>query len=148
MNEIPPLQRPIGYWLKRADALLTTRIDEAQQALGLTRTDWQVLNALHGTGSATIEQLGEPMRPFADPRRLSEVLEVLSKRGLLDGDATAGWRLSDSGQRLHQEALARQKQVREKAMSGIERADYAVAVQFLERLASNLEKGPDAGSPT
>jgi hypothetical protein len=39
--------RPIGYWLKEADRLITERVNAVQAANGVTRTQWQVLNMLH-----------------------------------------------------------------------------------------------------
>ena len=44
MTNTPKPQLPIGYWLKRVDALLTTAIDQAQAEHGVSRTQWQVLN--------------------------------------------------------------------------------------------------------
>jgi hypothetical protein len=41
---------PIGYWLERADELLTARIDEAQRENGPTRLSWQVINVVHERG--------------------------------------------------------------------------------------------------
>ena len=38
---------PIGYFIKQADYLLTKGINEIQSSLGLTRTDWQILNSFN-----------------------------------------------------------------------------------------------------
>jgi hypothetical protein len=44
---------PIGYWLKRADALLTQRIDEVQRAVG------GIAEADYATTIATLTRLVE-----------------------------------------------------------------------------------------
>jgi hypothetical protein len=41
---VPPPERPIGYWLKRTDELLTERLGDVFAGDGLTRVHWQVLN--------------------------------------------------------------------------------------------------------
>jgi len=134
------LRLPIGYWLKKADEALTTRINEAQQANSLSRTDWQVLNSLHDVGPMTREQLGEPLRPFADANALAQVIERLVGRGLVEGEGTAAaaYRLTDQGRHVHGAALFLQKQVREQAIQGVSDADYATAIRVLQRLVTNL----------
>ncbi len=37
---------PIGYWLKKADILLTEGIDKIQLQFGITKTGWQTLNTI------------------------------------------------------------------------------------------------------
>lgn len=74
---------PIGYWIKRADALLTARINEAQAANGLTRTEWQVLNSVFEMSSAAASEIAEVLRPFADPLELSATIDGLVRRGLI-----------------------------------------------------------------
>jgi hypothetical protein len=81
------LHLPIGYWIRRADQLLTASIDKAQKANGLSRTDWQILNALYELGSAvTIDELATPMRPFLDAPSLHEAVTSLDERGLVTED--------------------------------------------------------------
>lgn len=132
---------PIGYWLKRADEVLTGRINEAQLANGLRRTDWQILNVLYEVGSATEEQLATPMRPFADVTVLREAVMGLTQRGLVDGDGSAGknYILTQQGQRTHASALALQKEVRDRAIKGISEADYTTAVRVLQQIVENLD---------
>ena len=39
-------RKPIGYWLKELDRLIEGTLDRALADEGVTRRDWQVLNAL------------------------------------------------------------------------------------------------------
>lgn len=145
MSEQSKPHLPIGYWLKKADEMLTVRINEAQKANGLSRTDWQVLNVLHEAVTATREQLAEPLRPFADTGSLDEVIERLVRRGLIEGgDSAAGYRLTGQGRRVHQAALDLQKEVRQQAVRGVSEADYLTTVRVLQRLVENLS-GSDTG---
>lgn len=146
MPELKKPNLPIGYWLKKADEALTTRINEAQQANGLTRTDWQVLNLLHEVAMATREQLADTLQPFVDADALGTLIERLVRRGLVEGEgsATAGYRLTDQGRRVHEAALMTQKEVRRQAVQGVSEADYATTIRVLQRLVENLTSGdPD-----
>jgi DNA-binding MarR family transcriptional regulator len=131
--------RPIGLLLKRADALLTARIDAAQRANGLTRSEWQVLNLLHEWKSAPLLRLEEDMQAFLDGDELGERLQSLQQRGLVDTGASGNVRLTGAGEHLHAVALAQQKQVREQATKGISADEYQKAIGVLERLVANLE---------
>lgn len=138
-------RRPIGYWLKRIDALLTRHIDRAQQATGLTRTTWQVLNVVQQLGAARLEQVAEALAPFVDRQGASAAAHELSRRGWIDGDGSADrpYVLSPEGRSAHERALAAQQQVRQRAMDGISRDDYVVTMRVLETMAANLEAGVD-----
>jgi DNA-binding MarR family transcriptional regulator len=133
-------QLPIGHWLKQADQALTTRINAVQEANGISRTEWQVLNVLHEVVTATREQIADPLRHFDVEGSLGEAIDGLVTRGLLERDSTgtSGWRLTTEGRRVHGDALLLQKRVRQQAVQGISEADYATTVQVLERLVENL----------
>lgn len=141
-------QLPIGYWLKRADQVLTDRINEAQRAHGLSRTQWQILNVLAELGSATEEQLASPLRPFADRTALRELIAGLQQRGLVSGKGALDDRyvLTMQGHQTHEAALALQQAVRRQAMQAISAADYATTVQVLQRIVENLS-GEGAAQP-
>jgi hypothetical protein len=56
MTQITKPERPIGYWLKRADNLRTERINRAQTENGVSRSEWQVLNILKENGRTSYQQ--------------------------------------------------------------------------------------------
>ncbi|HEX7087633.1 MAG TPA: MarR family winged helix-turn-helix transcriptional regulator [Vicinamibacterales bacterium] len=141
MERTGGMQKPIGYWLKRIDALLTRHIDRAQQATGLTRTTWQVLNVVQHLGGARQEEVAEALSPFVDAEGASAAAHELSRRGWIDGDGSAErpYALSAEGRRVHARALEVQQQVRHRAMHGISPDDYAVTLRVLATMAANLE---------
>jgi DNA-binding MarR family transcriptional regulator len=132
-------QRPIGFWLKRADELLTKRIDDAQRASGLTRLDWQALNVVRERGSPNAEEVAAVLQPFADRQRVYETLSQLASRRTIAQSADARWSLTGAGTSLYEGALAVQQQIRQRAMTGISDTEYAAAVSVLKRLVDNLE---------
>jgi len=131
---------PIGYWLKKADEVLTSRINEVQDANGLDRTEWQILNLLHEVSACTQDRVCEVLRPFADADSLKATLERLVSRGFVEGNGsqTDAFRLTDQGRHVHSVALETQKKIRQQAVQGISEAEYVTTVSVLQRLIANL----------
>lgn len=138
MSEQKRPHLPIGYWLKKADELLTARIDEVQKANGLSRTEWQILNSLYEMSTASRSQIIELLSPFADAGRLGSTIDVLVDRGLIEEDDKS-LRLTDRGRNLHATALEVQIKIRQQAVQGITEADYVTTVRVLQQIVSNLE---------
>lgn len=129
---------PIGYWLKKADNLLTERINQVQSANGVSRPEWQILNILHESGSADRERIFGVMRTFLDEPPADSILARLVEKGWLESQGD-GFRLTEPGRQHHGEILAAQKGLREQAVRGISPEEYATAVRVLQRMVSNLE---------
>lgn len=138
-------QRPIGYWLKRADALLTLRIEEAHRASGMTRVEWQVLDELYRAGAAAPGALAEALGPFAEREVVQRCLIRLEEQAMVQNAGTEGYRLTPDGERLYGEALERQDKVREQAIHGIHEDAYRTTLGVLQRLVENLEPGGRSG---
>ena len=139
MSDASKPNLPIGYWLRKADELLTTRIDEVQQANGLSRIEWQVLNVVRDAEPVRAEQIAATLEPFADAKTVGEVCDRLSRRGELTRDASAATlSLTERGRSLHAAALSSQQELRQRAMEGVSHDDYAITVRVLQRLVENL----------
>ena len=144
-------QLPIGYWLKRADEVITEHVNAVQTANGVSRTDWQVLNMLHEAGGASKERLFETMRTFIDAAGLDEIIARLMNRGWIEqsGESASGAaqiQLTDEGRHRHAEILSLQKEVRRRAVQGVSEEEYAMVIRVLQRIVANLEgdgEGPN-----
>lgn len=130
---------PIGYWLRRADELLTARIGEAQHDNGLSRLDWQALNVVHDAGSPNAGHVASTLSPFASAVEGSNVLRSLAGRGLVHQKASGEYELTTAGSLLYEKALSAQKEVRFQATLGIGEDEYRATVTVLQRLVKNLE---------
>lgn len=135
---------PIGYWLKRVDELLTRRIDEAQRANGLTRLEWQVMNAVRDAGAATVPEIARVLQPFADADRIEAACAGLRGRGVVEEVERGALRLTPAGADLFDRALAAQKEVRRRSMAGITENEYETTLRTLQRIVANLEAGETA----
>jgi hypothetical protein len=143
MNE-PRKNLPIGYWLKRADELLTKRTDDAQRATGLTRLGWQLMNLVRDEHPARRDDLVNTLRPFADAAAVDAAVSELTARNLIAGSPSTGYGLTSAGAELYEQALAAQILVRQEAMAGISDTEYAATVGVLQRLVENLTRTGDA----
>ncbi|HEY8518747.1 MAG TPA: hypothetical protein VIN61_01605 [Gammaproteobacteria bacterium] len=139
--------RPFGYWLKRVDEALTAAIDRAQAEHGLSRTEWQVLEALTRSGGMPRRELGELLSPFVDSSRFGEIVGELARRGLIAStDEGRALCLSAEGKRLHQSALETQRTIRLRAFEGVSEADYTTTMSVLQRVLENLSKEESASA--
>lgn len=146
MTNTPKPQLPIGYWLKRVDALLTTAIDQAQAEHGVSRTQWQVLNSIAQSDGTDKQNLADTLAEFADAQRIDAILAQFLARGWVTVGAASNQEpapvhLSDEGRRHHAVILATQKEVRQRAMQGINEEEYTTVVGILQQIAANLDGG-------
>ena len=133
-----PENLPIGYWIKKADQLLTEGIDRVQARFGLSRTGWQILNAIKENGSIKEEGLVFLMKPFAGVADVERILEQLEQDGLVE-HLHGPYRLSHKGQELHGTCLAGQKEFRVRCMKDISGPAYDTTVSTLRKMVENLE---------
>jgi len=133
---------PIGFWLRRADELITQRSNEALQEFGLTRTHWQVLNSISEAGRIVKEALLETLRDVLDAGKLDEILAEFEARRWTALEVDRGGKrlgLTPDGQEAHAAILARQTQVRQRLAQGIKEEEYGTMMKVLRRIVSNLE---------
>lgn len=130
---------PIGYWVKQVDQLLTTGIDEVQAEFGLTRSDWQILNALAEESSIEKNKLLNLMNPFLDRGKTEETIKNLCNKDLismLDNFLS----LTEKGKKQHSSCFEKQKKFRQSAMKDIAEEDYEKTIQTLQKIIGNLKK--------
>jgi DNA-binding MarR family transcriptional regulator len=139
---------PLGYWLKRADNLITEQVNQVQAANGVTRTDWQVLNTLYEVGSADQAQLFTVMHTFVDAAQLEQILGELKSRGWVTAveNGVIIYQLSNAGQQQHSQILAAQQEVRQQVMQGISQEEFATVMRVLQQMVANLETAVSEGN--
>ena len=134
-----PERKPIGYWLKALDRRIESTLDHTLADEGVTRRDWQVLNALDTT-PAERDAVVDALRPFwgegaTDP---DDVLEALVARGWALRDADRRYALSPEGDTTRSTLLERVKELRMAIADGVTPDDYQTTIATLERMAANL----------
>lgn len=137
-----PLDKPIGYWIKKADDVLTSHIDAVQQQFGLNRLSWQLLHTICTRPPLSVRILAELVAPFASAPDVQQVLTALLNQGLLTWDEHLDSVpvCTPPGQALHDRCLAQQTLIRQQAMEDVTNEQYALTVQTLQAIVHNLEQ--------
>ncbi|WP_431798060.1 MarR family winged helix-turn-helix transcriptional regulator [Microbacterium kunmingense] len=130
--------RPLGFWLRAADALISREVDTALAAHGSDRREWMVLNALAGDVDA---------RGFRERlSRKPKMLRHLADRGLVarEGD---DWTLTAEG-RARRDLLAETVTgVRARVAGAVSPEDYRTTIASLEAIARELGFSDDDPRP-
>ncbi|WP_455133833.1 hypothetical protein [Microbacterium aurum] len=130
LNEENDTTRPLGYWLRAVDGLLTRAFAEALAAEGVDRRDWMLLNAVSGDIDAPglterLARKGKRLRSFED-------------RGwaLEKGDGT--WELTDLGRAEKERLGAIVDGIRTRVTGAVGDEGYAQLTASLEAIAREL----------
>ena len=119
-------ERPIGWWVKRLDALLEEAVDAVVTGEALTRRHWQVLHSL-ATGT---EQEAD-----ADT-----VVSDLVGRGWVVRLGTGRVGLTPDGAAAHDRVNRAVGRVRRHVADGLSRNEYERTILVLSRMVSNIER--------
>ena len=134
--------KPIGYWLKHADSVITEHIDRMLSENGFTRSRWQVLNIVYQAGTIMRKALVDTMQNFIHAPQLDEIIEDFVEEGWLvrlgEGDE-AQLTLTDAGKANRETVFELQSEVRRQAMKGITEQEYTMVIDVLERMVKNLQ---------
>jgi DNA-binding MarR family transcriptional regulator len=133
-------RKPIGYWLKELDRLIEDTLDRALADEGVTRRDWQVLNAL-APELTPRETVIEQLRPFwgVETVEPDAVLEGLIGRGWALRDPGDRYALSPEGNAAREGLLEKVKGLRGTIADGVTPEQYNTTIDTLSRMAQNLQ---------
>lgn len=139
--------RPIGWWLKEADARLENAFTARLSQHGLTRRAWQVLASV-ARAPATRAGLVDQLSGFDSASQLHQLIDELRGHGWLSDDEDGErLRLTASGAELHTVAAAEISQVRSAVSVVLPAEDYRTLVGLLGRLVDAFPPATDAEEP-
>ncbi len=127
---------PIGFYLKKADNLLTAGINEIHAEFGLTRTDWQILNTINGRNGLDRQAMSDILSEFANREAINNTIAGLIKNDLLQENNSLA--LTDKGKDIYQACLQKQISFRQKSMQNITDEEYLQVIATLEKIINNL----------
>ncbi len=135
-------ERPIGWWVKRLDALLEDALDSVVAGEGLTRRHWQVLHLLAGG----VDQEGDLLAALSDfPGDALAVVTDLAARGWVDRPRTGAVQLTADGAAAHDRVSRAVGRVRRHTADGLSRQEYERTVLVLARMVENVERALGRG---
>lgn len=129
-------KQPIGYWIKKADLLLTEGINSIHARLGITRTAWQVLNTIAQNAGISKTKLIETITPFSDEGSTIQIIAALQDKNWISETDT--YTLTEAGKQVHADCMKRQQEFRIKAMNNISEEEYKITMKTLIQLVKNL----------
>ena len=135
MTEHSAARRPIGWWLKTADARIEQAFEDAFEGESITRREWQVLESL---ARAPVLESGllQTLEAFAGAQ---DAVVDLRGRGLLAEGADGALTLTDTGLAAHGRAAAGVETVRTTVSAALPGENYATLLQLLADLVEGLE---------
>jgi hypothetical protein len=125
----PTASRPLGYWLRVVDGLLTRQFADAFAGDHLDRRDWMLLNVLDGSIEA----------PFVAARlaRGGKRVRALADRGWIVC-SDDGWALTDEGRAAKDRLSADVDGIRDRVSAAVSPEDLATTMASLEAIAREL----------
>jgi hypothetical protein len=134
------LQRPIGWWLKEADARLDAAFARELAEFGVDRRAWQVLASL-ADGARTRDELAAALAAFDASDAVDRVVDQLTRDGWV-AESDAGLRLTSEGVARRRELAARVGTIRDRVRDALPGDDYVTLVRLLQRLVERFEPPP------
>lgn len=129
--------RPLGFWLRLVDGLLTREVGIALEGEGVSGRDWMLLNVLAGT----VDAPGLDERLAGKGKRLRRLEEL----GWAQEQGDGTWALTDAGREAHARLSEAVHGVRSRVAGAVSSEDYATTLESLEAIAREL--GWDESQP-
>lgn len=140
--------RPLGYWLKLVDSLISEQFANSLEEHGVTRRQWQLLNVL-SRGPATGGELTAALAPFFgdppaedEPTSPSEHLSELVESHWVAEDGHT-FMLTERGSVSLERLTEIVDEMREESSAGISTQEYSTTLASLKKMATNLGWDPD-----
>lgn len=144
------LSRNFGFILNDVARLMRTTFDRRVKALGLTRSQWWVLNHLFRNDGVTQSELAVLLE--VEKPSLGRLLDRLEAKGWVRRVADAGDRrlrrvyLTEEVQPAIKTMRAAAAEVRREALSGLAAEEQERFVDILLAIKSNLARGENGGN--
>ena len=135
MTEPSAERRPIGWWLKTADARIERAFEDAFESQSITRREWQVLESVAGAPVLESELL-LTLEAFTGAQ---DAVDDLRRRGLLADGGCGFLTLTDAGQGAHIRAAAGVATVRSAVTAALPAENYANLLRLLADLVDGLD---------
>ena len=135
MSDEQILRRPIGWWLKEADARIDAAFDNSLADHDVDRRVWQVLATLARSSTARAEVVAT-LAAFDEPAVIDSVVDSLRSRGWVT-ESNGILRLTEDGVRKQETLAPAVERVRHQVSDALN-GEYVTLVRLLARLVAAL----------
>jgi|SRR5699024_2932474 len=140
MGDAGALTRPIGWWLKEADAAINSAFDHAVGSRGADRRTWQILSTLGQHPHSTAE-LSHALASFDSADMIVERLQELQNRSWVESEGDS-WQLTAAGDAERAALATEVGQIRRRVAAALPEEDYATLIGLLDRLVTAVTAQP------
>jgi hypothetical protein len=145
MSDEEILRRPIGWWLKEADARIDAAFDQVLNGQQVGRRDWQVMSTLARSPARRTDIVGS-LVAFDEPAEVESVIDGLRARGWVE-ESGGAVRLTLAGLDMHEALAPSVDQARKRVAGALPEDQYAALIHLLARLVGALrEPSSESGS--
>jgi len=123
--------RPLGFWLRTVDTLISREFAAAFDGEGATRRDWMLLNAV--SGDVNVPGFAER---FA--RKGGKRLRGLEQRGWVEETGDGAWILTEEGAAAKERLGGIVDGIRSRVSGAVAPEDFATTLASLEAIAREL----------
>ncbi|MFC6013165.1 MarR family transcriptional regulator [Nocardia lasii] len=130
-------RRMIGYQVKRLDQLIEAAFDQATEAAGMSRREWQTLNTIVASPTADLHDALRPFWEGNDESRTAVIDGLLAREWIArDGGRPVA---TEAGRAAHEIAARSVGALRRRMADGITDAEFATLTGTLARMIDNLD---------
>lgn len=129
-------ERPIGWWLKTADARIEQAFEEVFESQSITRREWQVLEPVSRAPVPESELLHK-LEAFTGAQ---DAVDELRRRGLLTDGLAGVLTLTDAGHIAHGRAASGVATIRSAVRAALPGQNYATLTRLLADLVNGLDR--------
>lgn len=130
--------KPIGWYLKEADQLITTFMNDVFKDLGVTRFHWMVIRNIAERGSINRWQLFPEVKNFMTVQEYGEVIQSMVDRGWVALAAEDVCSLTAMGEEAFASLAVLQKERVAQMMHGVTEEEYKLTLSVLSRIIGNI----------
>lgn len=130
------LARPVGWWLKEADARLNAAFDRTLERSPVDRRGWQILSSL-ARRPASRAELVASLSSFDSPELIHGVVRELEGHGWLEQEDER-LQLTPSGAQTQTELAPLVARVRQQIQAALPQDDYVNLIRLLAQLTEAL----------
>ncbi|PSL46072.1 hypothetical protein CLV51_10348 [Chitinophaga niastensis] len=129
--------RPIGWYLKEADNLITGFMNASFEIRGITRFHWQILQNIDTHGSICKNNYYPQVKRFLSEQELEQLLASLLTRNWIQLH-NEDYTFTETGKQEFDQIAILQQRNKEQMLSGTTSEDYINTINFLSTLILNM----------
>ena len=133
-------QKPIGWYLRKADQRITDFFEEVFDKHCITRYHWMLLHTIADNKQVNVKAYLPEAKHLVTPERLNGIVDNLVVRGWIKALEKDEYTFTETGEKLYVELANDYQLYVNQMMLGITDEEYNKTIAVLDRIITNLSK--------